>query len=88
MIIKLKNLIKRLNTFFIRVVLALFYFLIIGFISLIYRLFKKAKKNKNSHWKDISTASFNLSFNFKGEPIVKNQKQEIEDFLKPKLWII
>jgi uncharacterized alpha/beta hydrolase family protein len=61
MIVKLKNLIKKLNTFFISVVLALFYFLIIGFISLIYRLFKKAKKNKNSYWEDVSTTSFNLN---------------------------
>jgi|YNPMSStandDraft_2_1061718.scaffolds.fasta_scaffold54969_2 hypothetical protein len=61
MIIKLKNLIKKSNAFFISVVLALFYFLIIGFISLIYRLFKKAKKNKNSYWEDVSTNSFNLN---------------------------
>jgi uncharacterized protein YqhQ len=61
MIINLKNLIKKLNAFFIRLILALFYFLIIGFISLIYRLFKKAKKNKNSYWEDVSTTSFNLN---------------------------
>ena len=61
MIVKLKNLIKRLNAFFISFILALFYFLIIGFISLIYRLFKKAKKNKNSYWEDVSTTSFNLN---------------------------
>jgi len=61
MIVKLKNLIKRLNAFFISIILALFYFLIIGFISLIYRLFKKAKKNKNSYWEDVSTTSFNLN---------------------------
>jgi hypothetical protein len=61
MIVKLKNLIKKLNAFFISLILALFYFLIIGFISLIYRLFKKAKKNKNSYWEDVSTTSFNLN---------------------------
>ena len=61
MIVKLKNLIKRLNAFFISIILALFYFLIIGFISLIYRLFKKAKKNKNSYWEDVATTSFNLN---------------------------
>jgi len=61
MIVKLKNLIKRLNAFFISLILALFYFLIIGFISLIYRLFKKAKKNKNSYWEDVATTSFNLN---------------------------
>jgi hypothetical protein len=61
MIVKLKNLIKKLNAFFISVVLALFYFLIIGFISLIYRLFKKENKNKNSYWEDVSTTSFNLN---------------------------
>jgi hypothetical protein len=61
MIVKLKKLIKKLNAFFISLILALFYFLIIGFISLIYRLFKKAKNNKNSYWGDVSTTSFNLN---------------------------
>jgi len=61
MIVKLKKLIKKLNAFFISFILALFYFLIIGFISLIYRLFKKAKKNKSSYWEDVATTSFKLN---------------------------
>jgi hypothetical protein len=61
MIFKLKNLIKKINSFFITIILSLFYFLVIGLISLIYRLLKKARKNKNSYWEDVSTTSFNLN---------------------------
>jgi len=46
MFTKFKNLIKKINLFFVDVILFLFYFLIFGLISLIYKLFKKENKKK------------------------------------------
>ncbi|PIV09662.1 hypothetical protein COS31_04465 [Candidatus Roizmanbacteria bacterium CG02_land_8_20_14_3_00_36_15] len=49
---KIKKLIKFINILFINIILFLFYFLIIGFGALIYKLFKKTSFNKNSYWQD------------------------------------
>lgn len=49
----MKKAIKTINKFFIEIILLLFYFLVIGFGALIYRITKKDTKTE-SFWKDFT----------------------------------
>lgn len=48
---KLFTFFKTLNNVFITIVLAIFYFLVIGPISFFYRVFKHKNNNQTSYWK-------------------------------------
>ena len=58
---KIQKFIKKINNVFIKIILFIFYLLIIGFGTLIYRLFKKNKTKTNSYWQDFSS-KFDLDF--------------------------
>jgi len=49
----MKKIVNKINNVFIKVVLIIFYFLIIGLAALIYRLLKKEKKQTESYWQDF-----------------------------------
>jgi len=59
---KIQEFIKKINNSFINTILFLFYFLIIGLISIIYRLFKNNKVKTNSYWQDFSSDNFDLDY--------------------------
>jgi len=59
---KIQIFIKILNNFFISIILFLFYFFIIGLISVIYKLFKNNKEKADSYWQDSSPDNFNLEY--------------------------
>lgn len=53
---------KKINNVFIKVILFIFYFFIIGLGALIYRLFVPKIKEKNSYWQDSSSDNFDLDY--------------------------
>jgi len=59
---KIQIFIKILNNFFISIILFLFYFFIIGLISVIYKLFKNNKEKADSYWQDSSPDNFDLKY--------------------------
>jgi len=58
----IKKLIRTVNNIFISIVLTLFYFFIIGLISIIYKLFRKNRAKTNSYWQDFSAKEPDLDF--------------------------
>ncbi len=58
----MKKIINLINNFFIKIVLALFYFFAIGLGSLIYKLTKKPVFSANSYWNDSSSEQPNLKY--------------------------
>lgn len=53
---------KKINMAFIKVILFLFYFLILGLISALYKLFKKKQGKTKSYWQDYSAKELELDF--------------------------
>lgn len=44
---------RAINDAFIKVILFFFYYIVIGVVSVFYRLFKPRNKAKNTYWSDI-----------------------------------
>lgn len=59
---KIQIFIKILNNFFINIILFLFYFFIIGVISIFYKLFKNNKEKRNSYWEDYKAGKSDLEY--------------------------
>lgn len=59
---KIQKFIKAINSFFIDIILFLFYFVIIGLISVLYKLFKKKQDKTKSYWQDFSVKEPDLDF--------------------------
>lgn len=59
---KIQKFIKTINSFFINIILFLFYFGIIGVIVILYRLFKKKTKETDSYWEDFTQNKFDLDY--------------------------
>lgn len=45
---------KAMNNAFIKVILFIFYYTVIGIISLFYHLFQAKRKKTNSYWEDVA----------------------------------
>jgi len=59
---EIQKFIKKINNFFINIILFLFYFLIIGLGALIYGFFKKRNKEANSYWQDYPQKELGLDY--------------------------
>lgn len=58
----MKKIISLINNIFIKIILCIFYFFVIGLGSLIYKLTKKPVFNPSSYWKDPSPEQSNLRY--------------------------
>lgn len=59
---KIQEFIKETNNIFIKIILFVFYFFIIGLGSIIYKIFKPKQNKTDSYWQDSSPDNFNLDY--------------------------
>lgn len=54
--------VRKINDIFIKIILFLFYFIVIGFAYVIYKLIVKEKKGRTSYWQNIADKELSADY--------------------------